>query len=108
MPQTAKIGAQATKRGSIRKGNIGFARSRTVKWQDHIERDPKVMTGKPVIKGTRITVELILEMLGNGASEQDILSSYPHLESVHIRAAQAYAAAALSTDEIVFLDEHAA
>ena len=66
------------------------------------------MVGKPVIKGTRITVELILEMLGEGSSERDILSAYPHLKPEHVRAAQAYAAAALSTDEIIFLDEHVA
>ena len=74
-----------------------------MRWQDYIERRPDVMVGKPVIKGTRITVELILERLGNGASEGDLLSDYPHLRPEHIRAAQAYAAAALSQDELVFL-----
>jgi uncharacterized protein (DUF433 family) len=76
-----------------------------MKWQDHIERNPGVMGGKPVIKGTRITVELILERLGDGWSDTDLLDSYPHLKPEHLRAAQAYAAAALATDEIVFLGE---
>ena len=76
-----------------------------MRWQDHIEQKPTVMVGKPVIKGTRITVELILERLGNGATDHDILESYPHLRPEHIRAAQAYAAAALSSQEIVFADE---
>jgi len=76
-----------------------------MRWQDYIERNPKVMLGKPVIKGTRITVELILERLGDGWTEEQLLASYPHLKAEHIRAAQAYAAAALSTDEVIFLGE---
>jgi uncharacterized protein (DUF433 family) len=76
-----------------------------MRWQDYIEQKPSVMVGKPVIKGTRITVELILERLGNGATDRDILESYPHLRPEHIRAAQAYAAAALSSEETVFADE---
>lgn len=76
-----------------------------MKWQDHIERRPDVMTGKPVIKGTRITVELILERLGDGSTEAELLTSYPHLKPESIRAAQSYAAAALASDELVFLGE---
>jgi uncharacterized protein (DUF433 family) len=79
-----------------------------MRWQDYVERNPKVMVGKPVIKGTRITVELILERLGDGWSEAELLASFPHLKPDHIRAAQAYAAAALATDEIVFLGDDAA
>ena len=62
------------------------------------------MTGKPVIKGTRITVELILERLGDGWSEEELLQAFPHLTHDHLLAAQAYAADSLRTDEIVFLD----
>jgi uncharacterized protein (DUF433 family) len=76
-----------------------------MRWQDYIEQKPTVMVGKPVIKGTRITVELILERLGNGATEADLLEDYPHLRPEHIRAAQAYAAAALATDEAVMLND---
>lgn len=74
-------------------------------WRDFIEVRPDVMMGKPVFKDTRLTVELILERLGEGASERDLLAAYPRLRPDHIRAAQAYAAAALSADEIVFLPE---
>lgn len=73
-------------------------------WREHIERRPDVMLGKPVVKGTRITVELILERLGDGWSEEDLLDAYPHLKSEHIQAAQAYAAASLRMDDVVFLD----
>lgn len=79
-----------------------------MRWQDYIERNPAVMLGKPVIKGTRITVELILEQLGEGWSEAELQASYPHLRAEHIRAAQAYAAAALSTDDLVILGGDAA
>jgi uncharacterized protein (DUF433 family) len=79
-----------------------------MRWQDHIEQKPDVLCGKPVIRGTRISVELILERLGDGWKEEDILQSFPHLRPEHIRAAQAYAAAALAADETVFLSEPAA
>ena len=74
-----------------------------MKWQDYIEQRPDVMMGKPVFKGTRITVEHVLERLGAGNDEADLLAAHPRLKAEHIRAAQAYAAAALSSDEMIFL-----
>jgi len=71
-------------------------------WQDYIEQHPDIMMGKPVIKGTRLTVELILESLSNGATEADLLAAHPRLQSVHIQAALAYAAASLSSEITVF------
>lgn len=76
-------------------------------WQQHIEQRPEVMMGKPVIKGTRITVELILQRLGDGESEEALLGSYPQITVEHIRAAQSYAASALSRDEMIFPREQA-
>lgn len=72
-------------------------------WHDYIERRPDIMLGKPVFKGTRLTVELILERLAGGASEDELLVSYPRLRREHLRAAMAYAAACLASDEAVFL-----
>jgi uncharacterized protein (DUF433 family) len=77
-------------------------------WKEHIEQRPDLMLGKPVIKGTRITVEWVLERLGQGATEEDLLAAHPRLRPEHIRAAQAYAAAALASDELVFLDDRPA
>jgi uncharacterized protein (DUF433 family) len=59
---------------------------------ERIRQDPTVMVGKPVIKGTRITVELILRLLGQGNSEAEILQEYPGLTVDDIHAAQAFAA----------------
>ena len=60
-------------------------------FNDRIEINPKIMLGKPVIRGTRVTVELILRKLSEGAKEEDILNAYPHLRPDDIRAALAYA-----------------
>jgi uncharacterized protein (DUF433 family) len=59
---------------------------------DRIEINPKVMLGKPVIRGTRIPVELILRKLSEGAREADLLDAYPRLRREDIHAAMGYAA----------------
>ena len=65
-----------------------------------IEINPNVMLGKPVIKHTRITVEIILKKLAQNISINDILKEYPKLTVQDIKAAIAYASEAISTDEI--------
>ena len=61
-------------------------------WKNHIEVNPDVLVGEPVIKGTRISVELILDRLADGWSMEDILASYPHLTRVDVLAAITFAA----------------
>jgi len=68
---------------------------------DRITIDAEVMQGKPVIRGTRITVDLLLRKLSEGATEADLLNAYPHLTADDIRAALAYAADAVSHEAIV-------
>jgi uncharacterized protein (DUF433 family) len=68
--------------------------------EPRIKRDPEVMMGKPVVVGTRITVEHILRMLGAGDSVQDILRGHPQLTEADICAAQAYAADYLAHESI--------
>jgi uncharacterized protein (DUF433 family) len=70
---------------------------------DRIEIDPRVMMGKPVIRGTRIKIELILRKLAEGASEDDLLDAYPRLTREDIRAAMAYAADTIAHEEIILL-----
>jgi len=70
---------------------------------ERIEINPRVMMGKPVIRGTRITVELILRKLSEGATEGELLADYPHLTSEDVRAAIAYGAASVAHEEVVLL-----
>ena len=68
--------------------------------EDLIVSDPRVMLGKPVIRGTRITVELILEKLAAGESIEQLLESYPFVTEVQIRAALAFGAQALRASAV--------
>jgi uncharacterized protein (DUF433 family) len=61
-----------------------------VDWKEHIHSDPGVLLGKPIIKGTRISVELILELYSSGWTTDDILESYPTLELENILATFSY------------------
>lgn len=65
-------------------------------WRERIELKPGVMLGKPVVKGTRITVELLLDRLSDGWSENDLLESFPSLSREDIRAAYAFGSEASS------------
>ncbi len=66
-----------------------------------IEIDPDVMMGKPVIRGTRIPVELILRKLSEGSTEADLLDGYPRLTREDIQAALAFAADSLAHETIL-------
>ena len=70
---------------------------------DRIEVNPKVMMGKPVIRGTRIPVELILRKISEGANERDLIDAYPRLRREDIQAALRYAADTLAHEETVIL-----
>ena len=69
-------------------------------WQRHIEVNPAVLTGKPVIKGTRLTVEFMLGLLAQGWTEAEILRNYPGLTHEQILACMAYAQARLSEEKV--------
>jgi uncharacterized protein (DUF433 family) len=74
---------------------------------DRISISPEVMLGKPVIRGTRVTVELILRKMGEGATEAELLDAYPQLSKEDIQAAMAYAANTLAHEETVLLKNQA-
>ena len=76
-----------------------------MRWQDHIEENPEVMLGKPVIKGTRLTVEHLLEQLGDGWQVEQIVESYPQLTIEDVQAAVKYAAHVLALDSDIILRE---
>jgi uncharacterized protein (DUF433 family) len=68
---------------------------------DRIEINAKIMLGKPVIRGTRIPVELVVRNLSEGADEKAILEAYPKLTSTDIHAGLRYAADSLAHEEVV-------
>ena len=72
-------------------------------WKNHIESKPEVLYGKPVIKGTRIGVDLILEKLSYGESVVELQEAYPHISAEDIYACLAYATVALRNEESYFL-----
>jgi uncharacterized protein (DUF433 family) len=73
-----------------------------MKWQDHIEERKEVMAGKPVFKGTRLTVEFILKRLATGMSHEELLAQYPTLKPEHIPAALLYAADVVGMDQSIY------
>ena len=72
---------------------------------ERITINPEIFSGKPIIKGTRISVEFILEMLSSGMSVEEILEEYPHLKKADILAAVAYAAKVLKHEEVYLTSE---
>jgi uncharacterized protein (DUF433 family) len=72
---------------------------------DRIEINPEVMLGKPVIRGTRIPIELLLRKLAEGATEEDLLDAYPRLGREDIHAALAYAADTIALEEVVTVED---
>jgi len=69
-------------------------------WQDRITIDPKILVGKPVIKGTRIAVEFVIDLLGQGWSESEILRNYPGLTHEDIIACLRYAGWILRSEKV--------
>jgi uncharacterized protein (DUF433 family) len=70
---------------------------------DRIIIDPEVLSGKPVIKGTRIPIYLIIELLANGMTEKEILLQYPTLKKEDIKAALVYASKCLENEETIVI-----
>jgi len=70
-------------------------------WQDRIIVDPRVLVGKPVIKGTRLAVEFIVDLLAAGWTHEQILENYPHVRQEDIQACLAYAAELLHTERVI-------
>ena len=71
-------------------------------WKDRIVIDPAILVGKPVIKGTRLAVEFIIELLAQGWTEQDILRNYPGIAHEDIQACLYYASETLRVEKVYF------
>lgn len=76
-------------------------------WQDHIEANPDVLNGKPAIKGTRLSVEFLLDLFAQGWTEPQVLDSYPRLRRQDLQALFAFAAYALKDQDFI-LPRHVA
>lgn len=73
-------------------------------WQARIAIDPGILVGKPVIKGTRLAVEFVIDLLAQGWSEADILTNYPGVTPEDIRACLAYASSVLHSEKVYAFD----
>ena len=71
-----------------------------INWRERITSNPKVLVGKPAIKGTRIGVDLVLEKLGAGESIEQLLESYPHITRDDVNACLLFAAETISHESV--------
>ena len=74
---------------------------------DRITADVSILGGKPIIRGTRISVAMVLEWMASGASRDDILRKHPHLTAEDLEQAMTYAASALRNDVLLTAEVHA-
>lgn len=73
-------------------------------WRDHITVDPQILVGKPVVKGTRISVEMVIDLLAAGWTEEQVLDSYPTLNADDVRACLAYVSEILHSEKVFPLE----
>ncbi len=71
-----------------------------MKWQERIVIDPAVLAGKPVVRGTRLSVEFIIDLLAQGWREEEILRNYPGLAGEDIQACLSYASETLRAERV--------
>jgi uncharacterized protein (DUF433 family) len=69
-------------------------------WQDRITVDPNILVGKPVIKGTRIAVELVIDLLARGWTKEQVIQQYDHITTEDIQACLCYASETLKSEKV--------
>lgn len=72
-------------------------------WRERIILDPEILVGKPVIKGTRMSVEFVIDLLGRGWTFDQVLSEYDHLKREDLQACLAYASEVLRSERVYLL-----
>jgi uncharacterized protein (DUF433 family) len=70
-------------------------------WRERITADPRVLVGKPVVKGTRLSVEFLLGIMGDGWSTEDILDNYPRLTLEDLRACLKFASEVVAKERVL-------
>ena len=88
----------------IQRTRLGKARNQPTIWRDRIVTDPQILAGKPTVKGTRISVELIIDLLEGGRTADDIMWNYPHITKEDIEACQQYKATGAKLSNITWAD----
>jgi uncharacterized protein (DUF433 family) len=71
-----------------------------INWQDRISLNPKILAGKPIVKGTRLAVEFVIDLLANGWKESEILQNYPKLTPEDIQACLCYASSLIKSERV--------
>ena len=107
IPANCMVLQQVDQSGTIQFDTENVCERDRMTTTDRITISPDVMLGKPVIRGTRVTVELILRKMGEGATESELLDAYPQLSKEDIQAAMAYAANTLAHEETFLLKNQA-
>jgi len=74
-----------------------------IDWRERIAVDPQVLVGKPVIRGTRIAVEFVIDLLARGYTKEQILDQYDHITDADIQACLAYASETLRSERVYAL-----
>jgi len=74
-----------------------------IDWREHIAVDPQILVGKPVIRGTRIAVELVIDLLARGYTKEQILDQYDHITDADIQACLGYASETLRSERVYAL-----
>lgn len=74
-------------------------------WQERIVVDPETLVGKPIVKGTRISVEFVVDLLGRGWSVEQVLAQYDHLTATDVQACLAYASEVLKSERVYLLPD---
>ena len=72
-------------------------------WRERITVDPEILVGKPIVKGTRISVEFVVDLLARGWTFEQILHEYDHLERADLQACLAYASEVLHSEQVYLL-----
>ena len=72
-------------------------------WQERIILDPQILSGKPVIQGTRVAVEFVVDLLGSGWTVEQVLHEYDHLTAEDVQACLAYASDVLKSERVYLM-----
>jgi uncharacterized protein (DUF433 family) len=80
--------------------SIESPRRHVMDWQNRIAVDPEILVGKPVVKGTRLAVEFIIDLMAQGWTEADIVRNYPGVTRQDIQACLAYASTMLKAERV--------